>query len=140
VFNAYALSYVATAVAFLIVDSIWLGVMGGLVYRPLLGDMLLAKFNVVAAVAFYLLYVVGLVVFAVAPALGAGRWQVALIHGALFGFFAYATYDLTNLATLKNWSTLLSLIDMGWGTLASAAAATAGFLAVQAILGTTAVG
>lgn len=139
-FNAYALSYVATAIVFLVVDSIWLGVMGGLVYRPLLGDMLLAKFNVAAAVAFYLLYVAGLVIFAVAPALGAGRWQTALIQGALFGFFAYATYDLTNLATLKNWSTLLSLLDIGWGTLASGIAATAGFFAVRAILGASPLG
>ncbi len=70
-----------------------------------------------AAVAFYLIYVLGIVVFAVWPALESGDWRTALMRGAAFGFFAYATYDLTNLATLKVWSLKISLIDMAWGTL-----------------------
>jgi uncharacterized membrane protein len=79
--------------------------------------------NMSAAVAFYIIYVLGVVFFAIKPALESRDWRSALIRGALFGFFAYATYDLTNLATLKVWSLKVSLIDMAWGTFITAAAA-----------------
>jgi uncharacterized membrane protein len=85
--------------------------------------------NMPAAVAFYLVYIFGVLFFAVRPALAAGDWRVGLLNGALFGFFAYATYDLTNLATLKGWSLPVSLVDIAWGAVLSAIAASAGSLA-----------
>jgi uncharacterized membrane protein len=85
--------------------------------------------NMRAAIAFYVVYIFGILYFAVRPALAAGDWKVALLSGALFGFFAYATYDLTNLATLKVWSVPVSLIDIAWGTALSGAAASAAALA-----------
>jgi uncharacterized membrane protein len=85
--------------------------------------------NMTAAVAFYLIYILGILFFAVRPALAAGDWRTAALNGALCGFFAYATYNLTNLATLKVWSLKVSLIDMAWGTLLTGVAASAGALA-----------
>jgi uncharacterized membrane protein len=80
----------------------------------------------IAAVAFYLVYIAGVLVFALRPALASGDWRTAVLFGALFGFFAYATYDLTNLATLRVWSLPVSLIDMAWGTVLTGVAAGAG--------------
>ena len=100
----YIVSYVATAVIFLGMDAIWLTLAGPRLYRPQLGDLLLENYRLAPAAIFYLLYVVGILIFAVQPAAASGRWQTALLYGALFGFFAYGTYDFTNLATLKGWS------------------------------------
>lgn len=135
--KTYVLAYFATAIVFLGLDSVWLSTMGSAFYRPLLGNLLLEKFNVAPAAVFYLLYVVGIVFFATAPAFDSGRWATALGHGALFGFFAYATYDLSNQATLKNWPALLTLIDLSWGTVLTGASATLGYLIARAILGAT---
>lgn len=132
--KTYALAYLATAVVFLGLDFIWLSVMGGILYRPALGDSVLEKFNVAPAVIFYGLYGVGVVVFAVVPALDSGRWTTALLYGGMLGFFCYATYDLTNQATLRQWSTLLTVVDMTWGTLVTAVSATVGTLIVRALL------
>jgi uncharacterized membrane protein len=126
---ALIIAYIATAVAMAVLDAIWLTIMANIVYRPVIGDMMLDGFRVGPAVVFYLLYVVGAVYFAVRPALAAGAWSTALLNGALFGFFAYMTYDLTNQATLRNWSTTLSATDIAWGTLLTAVAATAGYAA-----------
>ena len=100
-------------------------------YHRALGDLMAKQPDMKAAVAFYLVYVAGVLWFAVRPALADGDWKTALLNGALFGFFAYATYDLTNLATLKSWSLKVSLIDMAWGAALSAAAASAGALAAS---------
>ena len=132
--KTYILSYVATAIVFLGMDSIWLGTMGNLLYRPLLGGLMLEKFSLAPAAAFYLLYVVGIVFFAVSPAFDSGRWMTALVHGALFGFFAYATYDLTNQATLKNWPMTITIVDLCWGTVATGVAATFGYLIAKTVL------
>ena len=80
--------------------------------------------NWVSAISFYLLFTVGLIIFVITPALEKHSWVNALIFGALFGFFAYANYDLTNLATLKNWPALISIVDIIWGTVLSASVAT----------------
>jgi uncharacterized membrane protein len=101
--------------------------MASRLYRPTLGDIMLADVNLPAAIAFYLIYPIGLVIFAILPALKSGSLAQAMLYGALFGFFTYATYDLTNQATLRNWTTQLTLIDAGWGTLLGAIAAAAGF-------------
>lgn len=115
-------AYVLTLVAFAVIDTVWLGSMGDRLYRPLIGSMLADKFRLAPAIAFYALYAAGLTLFAVLPGLAEGGWKKALIWGGLFGLFAYGTYDLTNLATLKTWSLKLSLIDMVWGMCVSAGA------------------
>lgn len=112
----YLIAYIVTAVFFLVVDVIWLSQIARKFYFERLGGMLLDKPNLVAAGAFYALYVIGIVIFAVAPALSAESAVTALVFGALFGFFAYATYDMTNYATLRNWSLTISLVDILWGT------------------------
>lgn len=118
-------AYVATLLAFVGLDALWLTRMADVLYRPAMGDMLLPAFRPAPALAFYLIYVAGLVYFAVRPGLEAGA-ATALAHGAFIGLVAYATYDLTNQATLKNWSTALTLADLGWGIFASAMAAAIG--------------
>ncbi len=129
--KTYLIAYLATGLAFLVLDALWLSKMVPAVYRPIIGSAALDSIRIAPAVLFYALYLVGIVIFAVAPALTAGRWTIAPMHGAMFGFFAYATYDLTNQATLRNWSTTLSLIDMSWGTVLTAVSATAGYLAAE---------
>lgn len=121
------LAYVATLVIFCIVDFIWLGLVAKGFYQSEVGALLLAQPNWTVAILFYALYVAGVVFFAVAPALEAESWVRALTHGALFGLFAYATYDLTNLATLKGWSGTLALVDIGWGAVVTGAAAVGGY-------------
>jgi uncharacterized membrane protein len=121
----YLYAYVSTLVVFLLCDMAWLGTMANRVYRPTLGDMMLSSANLPAAAAFYSIYPIGLVIFAVLPALKSGGLPQAALSGALFGFFTYMTYDLTNQATLKNWTLQLSVIDIGWGTLLGAISATA---------------
>lgn len=122
----YLSTYAATLVVMLAIDALWLGVIARPIYEAGIGHLMAERPNLAAAALFYLLYALGLVLFAVAPrGMGAG-WSATLLSGALFGFFAYATYDLTNLATLKNWPIGLAAIDMAWGTLVSAIAAGAG--------------
>ncbi len=121
-------AYAATAVAFLAVDSVWLSLMASRLYQPLLGDMLAEDFDIVAAALFYVLYVGGIVFFAVKPALERGRAATAALNGALFGLCAYGTYDLTNQATLKDWPAVVTVADLCWGTFLTATAATIGFL------------
>jgi len=89
------------------------------------------RVNVPAAVAFYLLYLAGVVILAISPALRTGQWRNAALYGLVLGVVAYGTYDLTNQATLKLWTTRLTLFDMGWGGVLTAAAATAGYLAAR---------
>jgi uncharacterized membrane protein len=114
-----ALTYVVTLVIFAAIDSVWLGSMAARIYRPLLGDILLDGFRPAPAIVFYLFYAVGLVIFAVMPGVKSGNAGTALLWGALFGLFAYGTYDLTNYATLRNWGLAITAIDMTWGTVLS---------------------
>lgn len=131
--RTYLTAYAATAVAFLAVDSVWLSVMAAQLYRPLLGDMIAEDFDIVAAALFYVLYVGGIVFFAVKPALERGRAATAALNGAFFGLCAYGTYDLTNQATLKDWPTVITVADLCWGTILTATAATVGFLVASRI-------
>ncbi len=128
---SFGVAYIAAFVTFVAVDMVWLGFMAGRLYRPTLGDIALSSVSLIPAAAFYVLYPVGLVIFAIAPALKSGGIGIAGLYGALFGLFTYATYDLTNQATLRNWTTQLSLVDMAWGTLLAALAAAIGFLAAN---------
>jgi uncharacterized membrane protein len=127
----YAIAYLAILLPFGLLDAVWLSLMGPRLYKPTLGDILLANVNVPAAVSFYLLYPIGILVFATLPALKAGSVAPALIYAALFGALAYATYDLTNQATLRNWTLQLTLADMAWGAIASGLAGAASYYATR---------
>ena len=119
---SYVITYAVTLVATLLMDGAWLTLTNGAIYRPVMGPMLLPNFNGAAAAVFYALFPIGLMIFAIVPALKAGSFGSALLHGALLGAFAYMTYDLTNLSTLKHWTLQLTLIDIGWGTVLCGAA------------------
>jgi uncharacterized membrane protein len=135
--KTWLIAYLATLVVFLAIDAVWLGVVAVSLYRDAIGHLMLEKPNFVAAGIFYAIYVVGILVFAVLPALAGGQWTDALVKGALFGFFAYLTYDMTNLATLKGWPVWIAVVDTAWGTLLTGAAATGGFLITRALGGGT---
>lgn len=132
----YGIAYLATGLSFAAIDAAWLSKMGPTFYKSQLGEMMLARPRFDAAIAFYLIYIAGIVFFAVAPAFGHGGtgWKTALGYGAVLGFFAYATYDLTNRATLSTWPWKLTLVDMAWGTFLTGAAATAGFLVTRLLI------
>lgn len=119
----YAIGYAATAILFGLLDALWLRKMVPAVYRPEIGALLMDGWRPAPALIFYALYMLGIQIFAVVPAIEAGRWQVAAQWGALFGFFCYMTYDLTNHATMKIWSTKVTLLDIAWGSVATGVAA-----------------
>ncbi|WP_459855539.1 DUF2177 family protein [Dongia sp. agr-C8] len=121
------LPYLVSGLSFLALDAVWLSLMGTTLYRAQLGNLVLEKFLLAPAIAFYLIYPVGIAVFAVGPALQAASGAVALGYGLLLGFLAYATYNLTNMATLRGWSPLVTAADLGWGSFATGAAALACF-------------
>jgi uncharacterized membrane protein len=131
--SAYALTYVIVTPVFVLLDGAWLSFMGAALYKPALGDMLADKVRIVPAVVFYLLYPVGIEIFAIMPALRAGSVVHAAVFGALFGLFAYATYDLTNAATLRQWTTLITLADIAWGAIATSLSATVAAVAYRAL-------
>jgi uncharacterized membrane protein len=130
-----AVAYLSTGIAFAVIDFFWLSTMTSRLYRPVMGDMMADQFRLGPAIAFYLIFISALVFFAIRPALAAGDWKVALLHGAFFGFAAYATYDLTSQAVLRNWSTLLTIADLIWGTLLSASSAVIGYKATRMLTG-----
>lgn len=131
----YAIAYVASAVVFLALDFVWLSRVARDFYFSRLGEQLLAQPRLGVAAAFYLVYVIGVVVFAVSPALKADSARLAIGLGALFGFIAYATYDITNYATLKNWPLAVVVVDMAWGAVLTAVSAFAGYYAVRVVAG-----
>jgi uncharacterized membrane protein len=124
----YLITYLGTGVAFAVLDAIYLTVAGQKVYRPTLDYALADKPALPAAVIFYLVYVLGVVLLAVLPNKDAGLGKTALT-GAMLGAMAYATYDLTNQATLRVWATRITLIDICWGTFLTAVGASAGYFA-----------
>jgi uncharacterized membrane protein len=130
----YVVAYVAVLIVFGTIDAVWLTTMGALLYRPALGDILAQNLRVVPAIAFYLLFPVGIVVFAVLPGLRAQSPLTAAALALLFGALAYATYDLTNYATLRNWTLQITVVDIGYGALASSIAATVAFFAVRVLV------
>lgn len=109
-------TYIITLAVFLTVDIIWLGVIAKNLYQKEIGFIMKSKPNWLAAIIFYLVFIMGLVYFVVNPALEKGDWTSALFVGMFFGFVTYATYDLTNLATLENWPIKITIIDLLWGT------------------------
>jgi len=133
----YFVAYGATATTFLIVDLLWLGLVAKAFYQNSIGALLADQVNIAAAIIFYLLYIAGIVIFAISPAFETGSWRTALILGCLFGLFAYATYDLTNLATLRDWPVPMAVVDMAWGTFLTGISAAVGFLAARHLIAST---
>ena len=121
--------YLCTLLAFFAIDMVWLGLVARGFYQEHLGYLLRPDPNWAAAIVFYLLFVAGLLVFVVVPNLLAGSARRVLIRGALFGLIAYATYDLTNLATVKDWPWVVTAVDLAWGTILGSAVSYLGFLA-----------
>jgi uncharacterized membrane protein len=125
--KAHAVAYIGATFVFAVLDILWLSLAGAALFKRTLGGVLLDDIRAVPALLFYVLFPIGIVVFAVSPALRANAPLMALALGALLGFFAYATYDLTNFATIKGWTAQLTVIDIACGTTWSALAALAGY-------------
>ena len=127
----YSIAYASAAPVFLCLDFIWLTMASRYFYRPQLGELLATEPNLKVAAAFYLVYVIGIVVFAVMPGYAARSWLTAFSLGALLGLVAYGTYDFTNLATIRGWPALVSFVDLTWGMVLTATAASAGYAALR---------
>ena len=125
----YLAGFGGAALAIVVLDALWLTFAGPRIYRPMIGEILADKVRMAPAVVFYCLYVLGIFVLAVRPAIRSGQWTEALWLGLIVGLVAYGCYDLTNQATLKVWSINITLIDIAWGALLSATGAVAGFFA-----------
>jgi uncharacterized membrane protein len=115
----YLILYSATLVAFFAIDMIWLGLVARTFYRKHLDFLLAPNTNWIAAIAFYLLFILGILVFVVVPGLEDDSLKTTLLRAALFGLITYATYDLTNLATVKDWPVLVTVVDLAWGIVLS---------------------
>ncbi len=127
----YVVGYATTLVVMVAIDLVWLGVIAKQMYRDGLGHLMADKPNWIAVALFYPMFALGLMVFAVAPNHESARLGKTVVAAALLGFFAYATYDLTNLGTLRDWPWKLALLDILWGTAVSAIAALAGATAMK---------
>lgn len=124
----FIIRFVAAGVIFALIDAVWLSLVANKFYKSQIGALLLKKPNFVAAVLFYVIFLIGLVVFVLNPSLAAQDWTWALGLGALFGFVTYATYDLTNLSTLKGFPVKLVIVDLAWGTFVTATVSVSSYL------------
>ncbi len=113
--------YALTLVIFFLVDIVWLGVISKKLYKEYLGHLMAPNVNWAAALVFYFLFIAGLVFFVIMPAIEKGDLMYAITVGAFFGLITYGTYDLTNLATLRDWPLNITIIDLVWGTFLNAA-------------------
>ena len=120
--------YLVSLASFLAIDMLWLGLVARSFYQQSLGFLLAPNTNWLAAGIFYLLFVAGILFFVVAPGLESGSLKITLLRAALFGLITYATYDLTNLATIKNWPLLITVVDMLWGTFLTISVSLVGFV------------
>lgn len=127
------ITYIVSVPVFFIVDMIWLGVIAKGFYRKALEPLITPNINWIAAIIFYLLFLVGVLIFALLPGMEKRSLVYTIAMAALFGFIAYATYDLTNLATLRDWPLMLSIVDMIWGSFLSASTATITYLIMSRI-------
>ena len=125
----FVYGFLGAGAAFLVLDLVWLGLVADKFYHRQLGDLMASSFNVPAAIAFYLVYLVGVMIFAIAPAIEQASLTRAIVVGAMFGFFCYATFDLTNLAVLRDYPLKMALVDIAWGTFLTGSAAACGYLA-----------
>ncbi len=130
----YAITYVATLVAFGAIDAVWLGTVAGPLYKRTLGPVLLDQFRLAPAIVFYLLQIVGMMVFVVPRVPAAGDLGRVALFGALYGFFTYTTFDLTNYAVLRPWTLYLAVTDIAWGCVVSAAASVIGVWVARAVV------
>ena len=125
------IAFAVLAIAFLVIDSVWLGVIAVDFYKATIGHLLAPKPNFVAAAFFYVIYLAGVVHFVILPAVEKESVLNATRQGALFGLVAYATYDLTNMATMRDWPLSVTLADLAWGAFITAASSTISALAVR---------
>ena len=125
--------YFSTAVVFFAIDLIWLGLMNSRFYKPQLVGLMSDKVTWLPAILFYLLFVVGVVLLVVLPAIEHGSWLSAMLLGGLLGMIAYGTYDLTNLASIKNWPIMVTIVDIVWGTILAATVATISYFIAKAL-------
>ena len=130
-FSKLIIAYLLTTIVFFAIDMFWLGFLAKNIYRKYLGGFLSDEVNWTAAIVFYLLFIVGIFYFCILPANEKQSLSKVIISGAFFGFITYATYDLTNMATLKNWPLQIVFIDMAWGAVLTAIVSTAGFYIVK---------
>jgi len=130
-FYKLIISYLLTTIVFFAVDMTWLGLIAKDLYKKYLGNFLSDKVNWPAAIIFYLIFIIGIFYFALFPAIEKISFIKSIISGALFGVFTYATYDLTNLATLKDWPLPIVFIDIIWGAVLTGIVSTAGFYIVK---------
>jgi len=126
-------AYISGLVAFLFIDFIWLKYIALSFYRAQIGHLMTDKPNLGIALLFYLFYVVGVIVLAVNPALEKGQWTTAVLYGGLLGFVAYGTYDITNLATLRDWPPIVAVVDIIWGTVLTASVAAIAYFVTSAL-------
>ena len=127
------ISYLATALVFFAIDIAWLGLVARDMYNKHIGHLMSGQVNWVAAVIFYLAFIVGILVFVVYPSVDKDSLLRAVVLGALFGFFTYSTYDLTNLATLKDWPLSVTIVDIAWGMVLTSVVSAIGFYIVRAL-------
>jgi uncharacterized membrane protein len=127
------ISYLLTALVFFAIDLAWLGLVARRMYGRYIGHLMSSRVNWVAALVFYLAFIVGILVFAVYPSADKGSMLQAVLLGALFGFFTYSTYDLTNLATLKDWPLSITIVDITWGMVLTSVVSAFGFYIVKAL-------
>jgi uncharacterized membrane protein len=120
--------YIIAFIVFFVIDLIWLGIVAKNLYQKQIGHLLKTDVNWIAAMVFYALFVAALVIFVLLPAVDKGTLSHAILYGALFGFITYATYDLTNLATLKDWPLSITIIDLAWGTFLGLSTSTVSYL------------
>ena len=132
-YSVFLKLYAIALPVFFALDMVWLGLVANDFYRDQIGNLMKSDINWTAAIVFYLLFVVGLVLFVITPALERQSWMHALLFGALFGLITYATYDLSNLATLKDWPLLVAMVDMAWGAVLAAAVSTATYFIARKI-------
>lgn len=126
--------YIVAFLVFLLIDMLWLGLIAKNLYREHLGFLMKESVNWIAAIIFYLVFIAGIVTFVILPALKSDSWQHALFFGALFGLVTYSTYDLTNLATLKEWPVLITVVDLIWGTFLAATVSVITFFIIKNVL------
>ena len=112
--------YLSFLVALIAIDLVWLLGIAKNLYRDQMGDLMASEPKLIAGLAFYLLYAIGVCIFVIVPALSKQSWIYALQYGALFGLFCYMTYDLTNLAVVRNFPTQLAFLDIAWGSFVTA--------------------
>ncbi len=125
----YLLLFLITTLIFFAVDMLWLGVIAKNFYRDKLSFIFTGEVNWAPAIIFYLIYIAGILYFSILPGLDGGNWKMVLLNGAILGFLCYATYDLTNMATIKQWPLIVVFVDIAWGTLLTGTVAVLSYLA-----------